>query len=1110
MHFRRLRPLLAIVLFLLIVLPVRAQPLAQPTLFLAPYHSHLEQIMMQALPSTPLARLSLAGEEWVLAKAPAMTVRFLQANGIAALELDSKKQETGDLYLIEHLPSDSANIKLPVLSAYGELLWRQSSYSVLRTNRKNAEALSRQGLRLIPLDELIHLTNHPASFDPPPGAPDPIISEKLPELTVADIETWDRRLSGEESVLIDGISRQLRSRYSWSTNGRRSEQYVFEQLQAMGYEPTYHSYTTPYGDVWRNIITDIPGRVAPDRLILVVGHLDSISYPTSNAPSNAPGADDNGTGSASLLAMAELLKKQPFNYTLRFVWFTGEEMGYWGSKPYVKTLVNQQAEVVAAINLDMIGYDGDSDRVVELHTGVEEDNKRLGDHLIAANALYDLDLVLERKTTSAARFSDHQSFWNQGYTSLLLIENFFDDSSEDIHGRDRNPAYHSTSDKVDLVDFEYVTDIARMAMASAMHLAQPATDNPNLTPTSTPTITLTPTITETPTTTPTPTITPTPTATLPVTCGEAITNGSFESDAAWAMVRSMYTSGEAHTGLRSVQQGLLPNAQMAEPVNGRETNLLGELAPQGAVYHTVYQTVSLPNDADTITLDFWYMPDMEAASGDWQRVYLLRPGDYGVVKRLMDVQEDDGVWKHASFDLSQYTGRDLVLYFEVYNNSTDADGRTWMYVDDVSVQSCLGSIDTPTSTPTDTPSPTSTPTGTPSPTSTPTPGEPVISVIGGEIAPGDSIIVPVQMLNIPDPGVGAVTFEVLYDPTTVTPSACVPDPNGSFDTALCNMNYDNDGVNPDSVRVTLADTEGVAGNEQLVEITFAAIGAQGTTSPLDVVPITLSDPEGIPVNITDIDDTIIIGQIDTDSGDVNCDGKVDSIDGMFVLQYDVGMLTASEQCPPPPGTLYVDNCDVSGDDACDSVDTLFILQCEVGIPNLFCLTSSAALPLTELQASTVDSPLRSQAPQLNALLGVDAHVLFPDGQVTIPVRASILSDNLGTATVELRYDPQVLQAITCTADPDNDFDFGLCNKDFDNDGIGTDAVRLNALSTAGFSDATRLAEITFKAIGPNGSASNLELIADTFANTGGISLDLSIQDGEALIYSQRLFLPAQR
>jgi len=1066
---------------------------------------------MRSLPSTPLARLSIEGEAWVLAKGPALTVQLLQANGISALELGSGEPETGDLYLIEHYPADAANIRLPALNAYGEVLWQQSPYNVLLADSDNAEALSRQGLRLIPLDETVRLSSRAVALDPPPTTPDPFIAGKLPELTVEDIRTWDRRLSGEESVLIGGVARELNSRYSWSTNGRRSEQYVFEQLQAMGYEPVYHSYTTPHDDVWRNVIAEIPGRVDPDHLILVVGHLDSISYPTSNAPNNAPGADDNGTGSASLLAMAELLKDLPFNYTVRFVWFTGEELGYWGSKPYVNALVNQQADVVAAINLDMIGYDGDSDQVVELHTGIEETNNLLGDHLAAANALYELDLVLERKTTSAATFSDHQSFWNQGYSSLLLIENFFNDSSEDIYGRDRNPEYHTTSDRVDLVDFEYVTVIARMAMAAAMHLAEPDADAPTRTPT------------------PTPTITPTPTNTPPVTCEERVSNGGFESDTAWSMVRSAYTSQEAHNGSRSVKQGILPDVQFAESVIGREMNLLGEVAPEGAAYYTAYQTIALPNDAENISLDFWYKPGTEATGGDWQRVMLLNPGSYTYVAELMRVLEDDGIWKYVSFDLSKYAGRSLVLYFEVYNNDTGPGDRTWMYVDDVSVLACSGTppsptpttmpTSTPTAVPTSTPTPIPTATPTVPPTSTPTvpptptptvppsptptatpPLNTVLKVTGGNVGFGASINVPVDMEDVQEPGAGAVTFEVQYDPSVLSPSTCVTDPNDLFDFAQCNMNYDDDGVNPDSARITLVSVGGIVGTEQLAEITFDAIGAPGNTSPLNVVVITFADPTGAPIEVTDIDDTVTIDSIESASGDVDCNNVVDTVDGMFIMQYDVGMRTASDQCPPPSNTLYVNNCDVSGDGLCGSVDSLFILQCDVGIANAFCPGAAAAQALEE----------QSWTPQQSAVLGVDAYVLFPDGQITISVHANILSGNLGAATVELHYDPQVLQPVACLADPADGFDLALCNKDFDSDGIGTDAVRLNALSSTGVSGDAPLAEITFKAIGPDGSSSMLELLTSTFANTSGDPFDLSINDGKAYVYSQRLFLPAQR
>ena len=67
--------------------------------------------------------------------------------------------------------------------------------------------------------------------------------------------------------------------------------------------------------------------------------------------------------------------------------------------------------------------------------------------------------------------------------------------------------------------------------------------------------------------------------------------------------------------------------------------------------------------------------------------------------------------------------------------------------------------------------------------------------------------------------------------------------------------------------------------------------------------------------------------------------------------------------------------------------------------------------------------------------------------------------------MQFSYNPQVLQPITCVAGPAGEFDLALCNKDFDSDGVGTDAIRLNALSTTGISGKALLAEITFEAIG---------------------------------------------
>jgi hypothetical protein len=120
-----------------------------------------------------------------------------------------------------------------------------------------------------------------------------------------------------------------------------------------------------------------------------------------------------------------------------------------------------------------------------------------------------------------------------------------------------------------------------------------------------------------------------------------------------------------------------------------ETNLLGEAGALGATYSSGYQTVSIPSNATSATLHFWYKPGAEGtSSADFQRVLLLRPNDYGLLKQLLRTRLNSTVWREASFDLAAYRGKSVVIYFETYNDSTAATGRTWMFLDDVSVEVC--------------------------------------------------------------------------------------------------------------------------------------------------------------------------------------------------------------------------------------------------------------------------------------------------------------------------------------------------------------------------------------------------------------------------------------
>jgi hypothetical protein len=180
-----------------------------------------------------------------------------------------------------------------------------------------------------------------------------------------------------------------------------------------------------------------------------------------------------------------------------------------------------------------------------------------------------------------------------------------------------------------------------------------------------------------------------------------VANSGFEASAAWTFAQTgnpgSYTTAQAHFGVRSARLGVAPTAYAAgevgaEPalalLSGPERNLLGEIAPLGASYSTVYQTVSIPAGANSVTLTYWYRPGTQATGSDFQRVMLLKPGSYAVLKTLMKTLSHAGEWQQSSFDLSGYRGQSVVVYFEVYNDDVSSGPRTWMFVDDVSIQAC--------------------------------------------------------------------------------------------------------------------------------------------------------------------------------------------------------------------------------------------------------------------------------------------------------------------------------------------------------------------------------------------------------------------------------------
>ena len=229
-------------------------------------------------------------------------------------------------------------------------------------------------------------------------------------------------------------------------------------------------------------------------------------------------------------------------------------------------------------------------------------------------------------------------------------------------------------------------------------------------------------------------------------------------------------------------------------------------------------------------------------------------------------------------------------------------------------------------------------------------------------------------------------------------------------------------------------------------------------------------------------------------GDVNCDAATNVIDGLFVLQYDVGLRAAGNQCPPPTGSLYTPVCDVNHDSNCNVIDGLFILQCDVGIHNAFCPASALSLQL-EGESAEGRGPDAVQVTTLH----VGSGEVAPGGSISVPVTADLGGDLLGAGTVEIRYDPAVLDATGCSVDPEGRFDYKYCNANYNNDGVNPDSVRLNLTSLAGVTGQLTLANITFQAVGSAGSASNLDVVPVVLSDPEGAALTVSDNYGQVCV-----------
>ncbi|UYQ66253.1 M28 family metallopeptidase [Streptomyces peucetius] len=326
-----------------------------------------------------------------------------------------------------------------------------------------------------------------------PGAPSQdTVDAVRAAVTPSAVRAHVARISGVDPLVEDGPF-TVRSRDASSADNERVVDALAGRLHALGLQVRRHTFT------WRghrlsNVEAELAGG-ASDAVVLVTAHLDSTGAegeffdsagrprPYDPAVDPAPGADDDGSGTAAVMATAECLSSLVASGRtpargLRFVLFNAEEQGLVGSKAYARAAAAAGDDIAGVLQMDMIaGFRGGT-RTMEIHAGslvpgpVAGASDTLADLVAQAGAAVAPDFTVQQLTGAAdpaVGRSDHASFHERGWAAVAVCENFFDDTRPATGTRQ----YHRPGDT--LLDSDHDTDyaasIARTVAVAALTLA---------------------------------------------------------------------------------------------------------------------------------------------------------------------------------------------------------------------------------------------------------------------------------------------------------------------------------------------------------------------------------------------------------------------------------------------------------------------------------------------------------------------------------------------------------------------------------------------------------------------------------------------------------------
>ena len=334
---------------------------------------------------------------------------------------------------------------------------------------------------------------------------DPEIKKMVSEVSSEDMEVTLKKLVsfGTRHTLSDtksstrGIGAAQRwvksefDNYAKASNGRLTSEIDYFTIKADGRRIK--------NDIQLgNVMATLKGIDATDdRVLIISGHLDSRATDVMDSTIDAPGANDDGSGVAAMMELAKIMYKREFPFTIIFVAVVGEEQGLYGAKHLADKAKDQNWNVIAMINNDMIGnslssgtqlrdntqvrvfsetipyLETEAEAKVRKSTNRDNDSpsRQLARYIKTVTNQYveQLDIKLVYRNDRFLRGGDHTPFSQNGFTAIRFCEmnENFDHQHQTVR-KENNIQY---GDLPEFMDFEYMKKVACSNLATLSNLA---------------------------------------------------------------------------------------------------------------------------------------------------------------------------------------------------------------------------------------------------------------------------------------------------------------------------------------------------------------------------------------------------------------------------------------------------------------------------------------------------------------------------------------------------------------------------------------------------------------------------------------------------------------